>query len=267
MCVQRFVKPDKHILWVNDEGRYRKGFWDTWQNNAQEGSWEYNMSTLLKSGRLEHRFMTFPASPPFNESTFAPNPAHRSDFARMAVLKSMGGVYLDTDAFAIAPFTSLFHSDFTLSFDNIVNPDRSAPLRFNNGVILSAPNASFLNVWMKEYAKFNPESFDYDSSVVPARLAWEFPDLIHLEMSRLSPISFGFQTAFLAEALTCGALIPPKKSASNPGAPYVRAGAIAHPRWSRDHRGFTYEGTVPDEYMYKAVHKKLVLHLTMSQVR
>jgi len=25
MCVQRYVQPLRHILWVNDEGRFRKG--------------------------------------------------------------------------------------------------------------------------------------------------------------------------------------------------------------------------------------------------
>lgn len=277
LCVQRYAKPDRHILWVNDEGRYRKGFWEHWQASAQEGTWEKNFTNLLSSGKVEWQYITYPASPPGNSSTWAPEKAHRSDFARMDVLKRMGGIYLDTDAFVIGAFTDtdLLSHEFTLSFDNIVNPDRTAPLRFNNGVILSAPNASFLNVWMKEYAKFNPKSFDYDSSVVPARLAWEYPDLIHLEMSRLSPISFAFQTSTLAEAMTCGIFMKPSPSSSSittststtATTTTTVKGAIWHPRWSGEHRSFTYAGTEPDEYMYRAVSQKLVLHLTMSAVR
>ena len=44
------------------------------------------------------------------------------------------------------------------------------------------------------------------SSVVPFRLATQFPDLVNIEMSRLSPISYSFQTSVLAEAITCGIL-------------------------------------------------------------
>jgi len=43
-------------------------------------------------------------------------------------------------------------------------------------------------------------------SVVPFRLATQFPDLVNIEMSRLSPISYSFQTSVLAEAITCGIL-------------------------------------------------------------
>ena len=132
--------------------------------------------------------------------------------------------YSDTDAFALRPFEPLRHFDFTLAFDNIVNPDSSAPKRLNNGmyvcmyvcmyvyvstmyvgcynawmtvtvymyeclctpvcmrsyiyihtyihtcihtyiagVLISAPNATFLKVWTEEYRLFNPNSFDYDS--------------------------------------------------------------------------------------------------------
>jgi hypothetical protein len=67
----------------------------------------------------------------------------------------------------------------------------------NNGVLLSAPNSSYLGQWMGEYALFNPNSFDFDSSVVPFRLAMQHPDLVHVEMSRISPISFAFQTSVL----------------------------------------------------------------------
>ena len=72
-------------------------------------------------------------------------------------------IFTDTDAFALRSFEPLLHFDFTLAFDNIVNPDLTAPKRLNNGVLISSPNATFLKVWTEEYKHFNPNSFDYDS--------------------------------------------------------------------------------------------------------
>ena len=281
LCVQRFVKPDQHILWVNDEGRFRKGHWDSWQQRAVQGTWEHDLVQLISNKKIDVKFLTFPSHPPGNTSTFAPEKAHRSDFVRMLKLEEMGGIYLDTDAFPIQSINLLRVHNFTLSFDNIVNPDKTAPKRLNNGVVLSAPHAPFLKLWIKHYAQFNPASFDYDSSVVPYRLATEYPDLIHLEMHRISPLSFAFQTSRIADALTCGIYVPPhytgalgppdrsssSSSSSNSDAPMPRRGAIWAPVWGADGKGYTFKGTRPDEYMYSAMRQRLVLHLTMTQVR
>lgn len=256
MCVQRFVKPERHILWVNIEGRHRGNAWTHWQNSVAEGSWEQRLANLIKEKKIEVRTLNFPANPPGNTSVIAHNKAHRSDFVRMDALYSMGGVYLDTDAFVTSSLDSLRLHDFVISFDNIVDPDKSKPKRMNNGVLLSAPNSSYLKHWMNEYALFNPDSFDYDSSVVPYRLAMQYPDLVHLEMNRISPISFFFQTSVLAESLACGILDRNR-------------GGIWHPSWSISGRTYTYEGIAdePDRFMLAQADSKLVLHLTMSQVR
>jgi hypothetical protein len=263
VCVQRYIQPDKHILWVNDEGRYRKGQWQSWQQKAAPNSWEYNLTQMIQHGKIEVKFLTFPFHPPGNTSTFAPNKAHRSDFVRLEALTTMGGMYLDTDAFAVANMRELRVHNFTMSFDNIVNPDKTAPKRLNNGVMLAAPDSLFLHLWAKKYATFNPESFDHDSSVVPYNLMTQYPDLIHVEMSRIAPMSFAFQTARVAEALTCGLYVPPTPSQG--GASTERPGAIWAPRY--DGKAYTYAGTQADNYMYAALERKFVLHLTMSQVR
>jgi hypothetical protein len=263
VCVQRYIQPDKHILWVNDEGRYRKGQWQSWQQKAAPNSWEYNLTQMIQHGKIEVKFLTFPFHPPGNTSTFAPNKAHRSDFVRLEALTTMGGMYLDTDAFAVANMRELRVHNFTMSFDNIVNPDKTAPKRLNNGVMLAAPDSLFLHLWAKKYATFNPESFDHDSSVVPYNLMTQYPDLIHVEMSRIAPMSFAFQTARIAEALTCGLYVPPTPLQGS--ASTERRGAIWAPRY--DGKAYTYAGTEPDNYMYAALERKFVLHLTMSQVR
>jgi hypothetical protein len=265
LSVQRFIKPEKHILWVNDEGRFRRGHWEAWQRRALEGtgvagieSWEQVMAQMIRNGSILVRLTHFPAHPPGNASTSAPNKAHRSDFMRMQVLLEQGGIYLDTDALALQPLNELQVHDFTLAFDNIVNPDAQAPRRMNNGVLLSAPNAAFLQLWMREYASFNPASFDYDSSVVPFRLAVHYPDLVHVEMSRLSPVSYAFQTALLADALTCGLFLPPSST---------QEGALWYPAYSPASQQYSFAQSPPDHYMLRALQRKLVLHLTMSQVR
>ena len=267
---------------MNDEGRFRKAHWESWQRNRKEGSWEdhfYNLIHINKT--LEIQFITFPSHPPGNTSTFVSNKAHKSDFVRMNVLKDMGGIYIDTDAFVTSSLHELRKYNFTLSFDNIVNRDNpSLPKRLNNGIIISSPQSLFLTRWMKSYAAFQVQSFDYDSSVVPYQLATEYPDWIHLEMNRISPISYGFQTAKLAESLTCGIYIPKGLIEMN-NKDYTRShgwnkefidrlnkfGGVWYPRYDPQQKQFTYEGTSPDIFMAQELHKKLILHLTMSQVR
>lgn len=265
-CVQRFLRPEKHILWVNDEGRFRKGHWEGWRQQAAQQTaqqtWMHDLLQLIDSRRIDVRFLAFPAHPKGNSTAFAHEKAHRSDFVRMQVLEQMGGIYLDTDVFVLNSMDSLRVHNFTLSFDNIVNPDKNAPKRINNGVLLSAPNAPFLRLWQREYAAhFNPHSFDYDSSVVPYRLTTDYPDLVHVEMSRIAPLSYAFQTARIADAITCGILLPP-------GSPHGPAqGAIWAPVWGSYGRGYTFKDTEPDAYMYAAMSQRLALHLTMTQVR
>lgn len=254
ICVQHYMKPKRHILWVNDEGRYNKGFWEGWKKKAAPGSWEADLAKLIDSGKIEAKFLSYPIHPPGNETTFVSNKAHRSDFVRMNALKSMGGIYLDTDAFPIASLDQLRQHNFTISFDNIVNADSKAPKRLNNGVLLSSPDAPFLRVWMKAYRTFDPSSFEYHSSTLPYHLATQYPDLLHIEMSRISPISFAFQTSAAAAALACGIYSPAGRF-------------IWSPLWDPQKKKFTYSGTQPDYNLYAALHNKLVLHLTMSQVR
>lgn len=254
MCVQHFMKPKRHILWVNDEGRYNKGFWEGWKSKAAPGSWESSLAKLIDSGKIEAKFLAYPIHPPGNDSTFVSNKAHRSDFVRMNALATMGGMYLDTDAFPVQSLDELRVHNFTLSFDNIVNPDTSAPKRLNNGVLLAAPGAAFLRVWMQAYSTFDPTSFEYHSSTLPYHLATQYPDLVHVEWSRISPISFGFQTSSAAAALACGLYSPTQRS-------------IWYPRYDPRVKRFTFASSSPDLELFRALSQKLVLHLTMSQVR
>jgi hypothetical protein len=66
-----------------------EGHWHSWQQRATTGSWEFNLTQLIKSKQLEVKFLTFPLSPPGNDSVHAKNHAHRSDFVRMTALSTM----------------------------------------------------------------------------------------------------------------------------------------------------------------------------------
>jgi hypothetical protein len=165
-----------------------------------------------------------------------------------------GGIYLDTDVYPMASLDELRIHEFTMSFDNIVNSDLTAPKRLNNGVLVSSINASFLNIWMNEYSSFDSSSWAHHSSEVPYHLATQYPDLIHIEWSRISPISYGFQTSEAAAAITCGILDPTQHT-------------ILYPRWDHDSKTFTFRDTVPNKRLYQMITRKLVLHLTMTGAR
>lgn len=204
---------------------------------------------------IQVKYINFPLSPPGNDSVYATNKAHRSDFVRMSALNEYGGIYVDTDAYITHRLTDLLQFPFTMAFDNIVNSNKNAPKRLNNGVIFSVPNASFLHIWISKYANFDPNSWDKQSSVVPYEIATDYPDLIHLEMSRISPFSYGFQTAKAASVLTCGILWKNESMS-----------AIWYPYFSRSSKAFLSDG-MWDSYVAHALQQKLILHLTMSQAR
>ena len=255
-CVQFYLKPDKHILWVNDEGRFRKGHWDHWQISAKKGSWEAELVSMLHSGSIESKFITFPSHPPGNESIHVSNKAHRSDFLRFKILQDQGGIYIDTDAFPLKSMDDLRSHNFTIAFDNVVNPDKRAPdrLRLNNGVMLATRHARFLKIWEQTYWNFDPSVFGHHSSVVPFDLAIAYPDLVHIEWNRLSPLSFGLQTTEAAAALTCGLFLP-------------EYGAIWYPSaYSKQSRKHVFP-VEADTLLYQSFQTKFVLHLTMSGVR
>ena len=219
-------------------------------------SWESNFSSLFSTNMIEAKFIHFPIHPPGNDSIFVSNKAHRSDFVRLQILKEFGGIYLDTDVFVISNrLHSLREHSFVMGFDNIVFPAKdNIPHKLNNGVIVSAVNASFLKIWTNSYNTFDTSLWDMHSSVIPYALALEYPDLIQIEMQRISPFSFGFSTAKAAIALTCGILD-------------IKNSTIWSPRFDKVKQAYTFEDTTPDAYIYKSLTSKLLFHLTMSQVR
>ena len=90
MAVQQYICPHRHILWVNDEGRFRKYHWEHWQLDAIRNhpiSWEANLTALIRTGRIEVRLLTFPQYAPGNTTYKVFNLAHRSDILRLNAIE------------------------------------------------------------------------------------------------------------------------------------------------------------------------------------
>ena len=256
LCAQHFQKPDRHILWVNGEGHHRE-YWESWLSEASKRKaqpWEREFAQLINNGTVEAKLVVYPVHPPGMNSTYVVDKTHRSDFQRFDVLREMGGIYVDGDAFLTKSVDELRRFRFVVSGDNVVaqNLKASNARRLNSGILLSEPRAAFFNAWEKHYeydmAKL---TWDHHASVTPWNLMYEYPDLIHVELSRIAPISYGLGTSEAAAALTCGLLLPSKKAIWYPTATH-----------GQNHEFLD----KPDEYLYKVLETKLAVHLTMSAV-
>src|SRR6201999_3240379 len=70
--------------------------------------------------------------------------AHLADIIRLDVLLKDGGIYLDSDVFALHSFSTLRHSPL----DVILGNEGGNRNGLCNAVILSRPNATFIRRWI-----------------------------------------------------------------------------------------------------------------------
>ncbi|MCX7832779.1 MAG: hypothetical protein N2490_01040 [Ignavibacteria bacterium] len=108
------------------------------------------------------------------------HPAHKSDVARIYILKEIGGIYLDLDIICKKPFSPLMNYKFVMGKEGFIKTNGLC-----NGVIFSEKNAEFLNLWLEEFRYFRSTGFDkYWAEISVKRsykLAKKHPDLIHIE--------------------------------------------------------------------------------------
>lgn len=111
--------------------------------------------------------------------------AHRADIVRLQKLVEFGGIYLDADVLVQRSFDDLLGASTVLGREGIEDNTRMA-----NAVILAEPNAPFLVRWLDQYHSFRStgrdEYWNEHSVKLPAQLAQEFPDEIHV----LPPTAF-----------------------------------------------------------------------------
>ncbi|XP_069130281.1 uncharacterized protein [Argopecten irradians] len=98
---------------------------------------------------------------------------HKTDITRLNVLKEYGGIYMDTDEILLRTLDPLRKHQFTLS--------KAFDVNLSNGLILSARDAGFLNIWIKAYDTYDPNKWGYHSTIMPAKLSKIYPDMIHVE--------------------------------------------------------------------------------------
>lgn len=111
---------------------------------------------------------------------------HQADILRLEIMASQGGIYMDTDVYALKPFTEILNSPR----DVVMGHEGGNRYGLCNAVIISRANSEFITKWQKSYKTFNPKTWNEHSVRKPKRLQVEYPDLI----CPLSPTVFFWPT-------------------------------------------------------------------------
>ena len=105
--------------------------------------------------------------------------AHKADVIRMLALYRVGGLYLDLDTICCRSLEPLRRHEFVMGVQATI-PGATGGLC--NAVMISAPEARFLKMWLARYSSFRSKGrdalWDFHSVRLPVRLAARYPDLI-----------------------------------------------------------------------------------------
>ncbi|PPJ57769.1 hypothetical protein CBER1_00234 [Cercospora berteroae] len=111
---------------------------------------------------------------------------HQTDILRIAILLREGGIYMDTDVYALKPFTDLLNSPR----DTLMGHEGGNHYGLCNAVIVSRPGSDFLVKWQKTYTTFDPKKWNEHSVLMPKKLQVRYPELL----CPLSPSVFFWPT-------------------------------------------------------------------------
>lgn len=115
--------------------------------------------------------------------------SHQTDILRLQILYQEGGIYLDTDVYALQPFSPLLQSPKDLLMGH-EGGNRSG---IGNAVIVAKPVSPFIARWLAAYSESfdnRPQMWNHHSVKVPAELAVQYPK----EICKLSPSTFFWPT-------------------------------------------------------------------------
>jgi hypothetical protein len=115
--------------------------------------------------------------------------AHQTDILRLEILHSEGGIYLDTDVYALQSFSPLLRSPKDLLMGH-EGGNRSG---IGNAVIVARPGSFFISRWLATYEESfdnRPQMWNHHSVKVPAELAMQYPE----DICKLSPSTFFWPT-------------------------------------------------------------------------
>ncbi|KAK7098038.1 uncharacterized protein [Littorina saxatilis] len=96
---------------------------------------------------------------------------HKSDIARLEALKEYGGIYLDGDQVVLRSLDEFRDYEFVMGHENKHN--------LANSLLISVPNAKFIDVWYRNYRSYNPRQWGIHSTFLPLALAKIYPKTIH----------------------------------------------------------------------------------------
>ena len=161
LSVTKIIKPDEIIFHCDNLPR---GQWWKYVNNHVK-----NMTVVKLKSPTEI----------FGNPIIRPE--HKSDVARLEILMKHGGMYIDTDVIVLKPFTPLRRFNITMGIEYHGDPGR-----LNNGIIIANKNAKFLRIWYDTYRNFTKREWDYHDSIIPYRLQFQYPRLIHVEEKTLN---------------------------------------------------------------------------------
>ncbi|KAI0444164.1 nucleotide-diphospho-sugar transferase [Xylaria telfairii] len=113
--------------------------------------------------------------------------AHVSDILRLHLLREQGGIYLDTDAFGLRPFTDLLRSPR----DIIMGHEGGNRAGLCNAVMVARKNSTFIDRWTSEYNNVDlSHEWNFHSVILPKKLQLQNPD----DICALPPSAFFWPT-------------------------------------------------------------------------
>ncbi|KAK0629017.1 hypothetical protein B0T17DRAFT_524385 [Bombardia bombarda] len=115
--------------------------------------------------------------------------AHLSDTLRLQFLLSTGGIYLDIDAFALRPFSSVLASPSP--HDVVLGAEGGNRWGLCNAVMAARPNSTFIARWLASYSTADlSKEWNYHSVLLPKEMAAQNPH----EVCALAPDAFFWPT-------------------------------------------------------------------------
>jgi len=152
--------------------------------------------------------------------------AHVSDLLRLQALRDMGGIYMDMDVITVRPFTPLMMThQFVMGQEG-----PNGVYGLCNAVMLSAPNSTFVQLWIDHYAEaYDAAIWSMHSVKLPSILAHLWPRLITQVL--LSCFLFFVKFAWLRNQRGAPCRSMTARSSTHCGTNSVRA--LARPRCRR----------------------------------
>ncbi|XP_013774993.1 uncharacterized protein LOC106459864 [Limulus polyphemus] len=97
---------------------------------------------------------------------------HASDIARLRILMSEGGIFLDSDAYVVKSLDPFRKFEMAIGWP----PEQN----LGTQVIIAHKNARFLKLWYHSYKYYKPERWYYNAGELPTQMIlMRQPDLVH----------------------------------------------------------------------------------------